>query len=216
MLINRFGRAKPFRLNVNGVAEEYTVPTGENYVLGDIILNEDGYVKGVAQTSGSAGATIIIIVPNSSTDTDGSGGSDSTTGSWHTVWSGSQSVGSATYTGSSFNSSVDFSRPTKVWGYCDGVSGGSAQLTGTVELNPGSGTDSQQGVHITQSSVTGGTLRVYYQANMGVSITTGNLLRVSVSAAVTSQFTSTDGVAGQPSTTVTPCSAYLTRIDQYY
>lgn len=77
MLINKFGVAKPLILNVNGIEEEYTVPSGKSYKLGDIVLNNDGYVKGVVLIGGGAGSTITIIVPDGATGSGGGEGGDS-------------------------------------------------------------------------------------------------------------------------------------------
>lgn len=73
MLINRFGAVKPLTLNVNGKEENYTVPSGKSYVIGDLILNSDDSLKGVSKTGGSAGSTITIIVPDGATGSGGSG-----------------------------------------------------------------------------------------------------------------------------------------------
>lgn len=73
MLINRFGVAKPLELNVNGKEENYIVPSGESYEIGDILLNDDDSVKGVAKTGGTSGSTITIIVPAVSGGSSGDG-----------------------------------------------------------------------------------------------------------------------------------------------
>lgn len=135
---------------------------------------------------------------------------------WETVWSGSKSVSNGSHTASSFNSSVDFSRPTKVSGSVSGQTGGGGLIDSSTILTPGTGSASGGGETTTSSPASGGTVYVYRGATATVSITSDKLLNVSSGAYVRSQFVPTGGTPQTPTTNSQPCYVTITKIEQYF